>query len=100
MKVYVLYIVSGTSSGGERPHVAYTRVYEMLIDHVDDSNNGYTQHDFYAENSGLWSSGQAPNPNNYRPNFRAGKASKTINYNANGKIVASDSTTYTPAYIR
>ncbi|SNS37386.1 YD repeat-containing protein [Dokdonia pacifica] len=67
--------VVGSSSGGSQPHVAYSRVYEILKKGTTpEDNGGYTRHDFYIDqNTGLHSSGVPPNVSSYRPSLAVGQ---------------------------
>ncbi len=85
--------VTGVSSGGSQPHVAYSRVYEVFKKGTTpEDNGGYIQHDFYVDqHTGLYSSGVAPNVSSYRPSLAVGKEVNTKVYDTSGKAVQQTS---------
>ncbi|MFC4634634.1 hypothetical protein ACFO3O_11985 [Dokdonia ponticola] len=76
--------VTGSSSGGSQPHVAYSRVYEILKKGTSvEDNGGYTRHDFYIDqNTGLHSSGVPPNVSSYKPQLAVGKQTRNTVFDA------------------
>ncbi len=80
-----------TSSGGSRPHVAYSKVFEQQIS--NDGNNGtlgYTQHEFYNDGngsdsgSGIYSNGLPPFLTYYISNHEVGKEKNMKQYDDSG----------------
>jgi len=78
--------VTGSSSGGSQPHIAYSRVYEIFKKGTSpEDNGGYIQHDFYIDqNTGLHSPGVPPNVSSYRPQLAVGQEVKTKIYDVSG----------------
>ncbi|MFC4634060.1 hypothetical protein ACFO3O_09085 [Dokdonia ponticola] len=81
--------VTGVSSGGSQPHVAYSRVYEIFKKGTtQEDNEGYIQHDFYIDqHTGLYSSGVAPNVSSYRPSLAVGQEVNTKVYDTSGNTL-------------
>lgn len=88
--------VTGVSSGGSQPHVAYSRVYEVFKKGTTSADDGgYIQHDFYIDqHTGLHSSGVPPNVSSYRPSLIVGQEINTEVYTTSGDIVQQTSSEY------
>lgn len=84
----------GTSSGGERPHIAYKRVYELEKNVTNGETKGHTQHDFRLGNSGIFSPGAPPNVSSYSPDLSVGKPSKLITRDADATVLTEQETAY------
>ena len=87
------------SSGGNRPHVAYSKVHEVVYDNA--ISNGYTTHEFFSAGSnyrsGVFSSGVTPNVNFYSNNFELGKQKSKKYYSDEGAITAMEESSYDDA---
>ncbi len=95
--------VSGSSSGGSQPHVAYSRVYEVFKKGTTpEDNGGYIQHDFYIDqNTGLHSPGVPPNVSSYRPHLAVGQEINTKTFDNTDTVlqeVSRDLATNSSAY--
>ena len=91
----------GSSSGGSRPHIVYSRVHEIQRALQGEGINGYTSHTFYVGDSGIYSSGVAPNVSSYAMDLKVGKESSIVNYDAGSLAVnAQDSEYAYDAYLQ
>jgi len=83
----------GSWSGGDRPHIAYSKVFE--IQKAGTNNNGYIEHNFNVDNhNGIFSTGVSPNANLYYNNFGTGKESLANVYKADNTLLNTDGTGY------
>ncbi|GEM_PF-2868188 len=85
--------ITGSSSGGSQPHIAYSRVYEVFKKGTTlEDNGGYIQHDFYIDqHTGLYSSGVPPNVSSYRPSLAVGQEVNTRIHSASGNALQQTS---------
>ncbi|MBN4057920.1 hypothetical protein JYT34_00585 [Olleya sp. AH-315-K02] len=85
-------------SGGDRPHIAYPKVYE--IQKATGLNNGYVEHLFNVGwYNGVFSTGVTPGANLYFNDYEIGKEKQTNIYKADNTLIQTDSTSYnSPIY--
>ncbi len=84
----------GSWSGGSRPHIAYTKVYE--IQKSGGVNNGYVEYYFNTGwYNGIFSTGITPSVNLYRNDFSTGKKWKSNVYNRSDELLKTEVTEYT-----
>ncbi len=80
-------------SGGDRPHIAYAKVFE--IQKAGVSNNGYIEHNFNTGlYNGVFSTGVNPNASLYYNNFSTGKESQVNVHKSDATLINTDSTEY------
>lgn len=86
--------VTGNSSGGSQPHVAYSRVYEIFKKGTTEQDNGgYIQHDFFIDQRvGLYSDGVPPNVSSYRPTLAVGQEINIKTFDNSNKTLQEVST--------
>lgn len=82
-----------SDSGGERPHIAYSKVFEIQKNN-GIADNGYIQHDFNTGDSGIFSVGGQYSTNFYYPNYEVGKESTTKVYSVDDTSLEEVNTTY------
>ncbi len=85
-------------SGGNRPHVAYNKVYE--VEKATGTDNGYIEHLFNVGwYNGVFSTGVSPGANLYYKDYNIGKERQTHIYKTDNTLKRTDSTTFTnPKY--
>lgn len=77
-------------SNGDRPHVAYHRVFEIQKNNT--TNNGYQVHDF---NVGIYNGvSNDVGANYYRNDFKVGKQNRLSIFNQENELQAQDKTDY------
>lgn len=80
-------------SGGDRPHIAYAKVFE--IQKASGLDNGYIEHNFNVGwYNGVFSTGIGPGANLYYKDYKISKENKTSVYKAGSTLLKIDSTTY------
>ncbi len=76
-------------SGGNVPHIVYSKVFEFnkSIEINSRKSNGYTEYDFYTDQfgSGVYSTGLPPNANYYMTSYQFGKEKMVTVKDENGE---------------
>ena len=86
-----------SSSGGDRPHIGYAKVFEIQKDTGNSqANNGYTEYTFNTSNSGsgVYSNGLPPYANHYLINYAHGKEDQSKVYDVTNKLLINHKTDY------
>ncbi len=84
---------SASASGGNQPHVAYNKVYEV------QAGNGYIEHNFNTGQQGLIPKGAPPYSNSYRSNYSIGKEKETNTYSQGNTLLVNDKKEYYQAQL-
>ncbi len=82
-----------SSSGGDRPHIVYNKVHEIL---KGPNNSGYIEYLFNTSTngSGVFSYGVPPFANHYLINHKHGKQKEANIYNGNDDLISKTKTYY------
>jgi hypothetical protein len=85
-----------SSSGGNRPHIVYPKVYEIQKDYTQSSENpnGYAEYNFYTGRSGIFSYGVPPNANYYVSDYKVGKPKDVHVFSAENDKLTQEHTDY------
>lgn len=79
----------GSSSGGSRPHIGYSKVYQIQQSFDGSSSSGYTEYTFNNDGSGpnsgsgIYNDAHPPFANYFITNHEVGKQNEVSVYNAN-----------------
>lgn len=96
----------GHSSGGDRPHIGYSKVFEILKSNIINPNvseteqNGYTEYTFYNDGngpnsgSGIYTNGLPPFATYFIQNHEVGKEKDVETKTNNGRPVSASRYVY------